>query len=300
MKTALEWAEYLPLQIKLWFIEECERQEAHFTCEYPSLVDAICGELFDWSYTEFGYEFWDFVWHIALDYQCREAEILSDYIDETIPYTKEEVEAMILEYADPNDEVCKVMLANLFDNQIKDVEQNLEDNFKPLHDNDRVWNDLMETGVVVQQIEAPKDIVKQNIEASMVSALDYFNLRSDYFDLKEKNKALLEKVQTQGDLIVKQQNEVVALKREVEALDKKEFSARCELIELKLGYQKRGSAIEAQKETIADLVKRIRTLDDTIYSQRETIKTLTQMRVAPKKEQSIFFDLLKHLNIIKK
>ena len=113
MKTALEWAEYLPLQIKLWFIEECERQEAHFTCEYPSLVDAICGELFDWSYTEFGYEFWDFVWHIALDYQGREAEILSDYLDESVPYTKEEVEAMILEYADPNDEVCKVMLANV-------------------------------------------------------------------------------------------------------------------------------------------------------------------------------------------
>ena len=41
-------------------------------------------------------------------------------------------------------------------------------------------------------------------------------------------------------------------------------------------------------------------LKETIRLQEETIKTLTQMRVAPKKEQSIFFDLLEHLNIIKK
>ena len=104
---------------------------------------------------------------------------------------------------------------------------------------------------------------------------------------KEKKSSIYSKVIK----TLKAENET--LKREVEALDKKEFSVRFELIELKLDYQKRGSAIEAQKETIADL-------DDTIYSQRETIKTLTQMRVAPKKQQSIFFDLLEHLNIIKK
>lgn len=42
-------------------------------------------------------------------------------------------------------------------------------------------------------------------------------------------------------------------------------------------------------------------LEETIRLQEETIKTLTQMATpAPKKEQSIFFDLLEHLNIIKK
>jgi hypothetical protein len=41
-------------------------------------------------------------------------------------------------------------------------------------------------------------------------------------------------------------------------------------------------------------------LEETIRLQEETIKTLTQMKVAPKREQSIFFDLLEHLNIIKK
>jgi len=42
-------------------------------------------------------------------------------------------------------------------------------------------------------------------------------------------------------------------------------------------------------------------LEETIRLQEETIKTLTQMATpAPKKEQSIFFDLLEHLNIVKK
>jgi hypothetical protein len=41
-------------------------------------------------------------------------------------------------------------------------------------------------------------------------------------------------------------------------------------------------------------------LEETIRLQKETIATLTQMKVAPKKEQSIFFDLLEHLNIVKK
>lgn len=42
-------------------------------------------------------------------------------------------------------------------------------------------------------------------------------------------------------------------------------------------------------------------LEETIRLQEETIKTLTQMATpAPKKEQSIFFDLLEHLKIVKK
>lgn len=57
-------------------------------------------------------------------------------------------------------------------------------------------------------------------------------------------------------------------------------------------------ALKAENEALkADIFH----LEETIRLQKETIKTLTQMATpAPKKEQSIFFDLLEHLNIIKK
>ena len=56
-------------------------------------------------------------------------------------------------------------------------------------------------------------------------------------------------------------------------------------------------ALKAENEALkADIFY----FQETIRLQEETIKTLMQMKVAPKKEQSIFFDLLEHLNIIKK
>jgi hypothetical protein len=77
MKTAKEWAEYLPLDIKLWFIEECERQKCLFETRYFSLRDAIHVSL-NYDLTELGAHFWFGVWSLACDYQGREAEILTD------------------------------------------------------------------------------------------------------------------------------------------------------------------------------------------------------------------------------
>ena len=64
--------------------------------------------------------------------------------------------------------------------------------------------------------------------------------------------------------------------------------------------QKLYTVIYEQSDEIKERKADIFHLEETIRLQKETIKTLTQMKVAPKKEQSIFFDLLEHLNIIKK
>jgi hypothetical protein len=63
---------------------------------------------------------------------------------------------------------------------------------------------------------------------------------------------------------------------------------------------KNSSIIKTLKAENEALKADIFHLEETIRLQEETIKTLTQMKVAPKKEQSIFFDLLEHLKIVKK
>jgi hypothetical protein len=76
MKTAKEWAEYLPLDIKLCFIEECERQGINTNVKIKNLSSAILW--LNWSDAELGGEFWEFVWELVCDYKGREAEILTD------------------------------------------------------------------------------------------------------------------------------------------------------------------------------------------------------------------------------
>ena len=76
MKTAKEWAEYLPLDIKLCFIEECERQEINTNVKIKNLSSAILW--LNWSGAELGGEFWEFVWELACDYKGREEQILKD------------------------------------------------------------------------------------------------------------------------------------------------------------------------------------------------------------------------------
>ena len=64
---------------------------------------------------------------------------------------------------------------------------------------------------------------------------------------------------------------------------------------------KNSSIIKTLKAENEALKSDIFYLEETIRLQEETIKTLTQMATpAPKKEQSIFFDLLEHLKIVKK
>ena len=77
MKTAKEWAEYLPLDIKLWFIEECESEGSKLNNLYDSLLECVWQE-FDWANTELGYDFWSGVKELCLKYKDREADILKD------------------------------------------------------------------------------------------------------------------------------------------------------------------------------------------------------------------------------
>ena len=77
MKTAKEWAEYLPLDIKLWFIYECEMQECNLDEKYSTLSNCILRQ-FHWTLSELEYDFWSGVEQLSRDYQGREAEILTD------------------------------------------------------------------------------------------------------------------------------------------------------------------------------------------------------------------------------
>lgn len=83
MKTAKEWAEYLPQAIKHCFIIEATNQKYHFLGKYPDLYTALdC--VINFEESELGFDFWQGVYYLAKDYKGREAEILTDleWIDE--------------------------------------------------------------------------------------------------------------------------------------------------------------------------------------------------------------------------
>lgn len=248
MKTVAQWAEQLPELIKIEFLIVNDKR---LNDELRNLHLAL--RTTSWIDKKTKANFWCGVYETVLIDPTS-----ADYIDEKTSYTKEEVEAMILEFADPNDEVCKVMLANLFDNQIKDVEQNLEDNFKPLHDN---------------QTTVDYDFARRTPDLNGVIEQDK----------KERELYFWEQTSKQYS------GRIDALKREVEAGKEKIKKLLDEQFE---EYKKhRGVVFRMNDEIVAK--------NETIRLQEETIKTLTQMRVAPKKEQSIFFDLLEHIGLRK-
>ncbi len=76
MKTALEWAEYLPEGIKEWFIIECTK----FGKENDSRdnLRAIIYYSFNWDETELGEDFWEGVYDNALSYTYIEYKIAKD------------------------------------------------------------------------------------------------------------------------------------------------------------------------------------------------------------------------------
>ena len=253
MKTVKQWAEQLPELIKASLFAN---KKLKIDNQASSLYGAI-RTAFIWEDDKLGHDFWE-----GVKENAAEIEFSADYLDESVPYTKEEVEGMIIQYADQNDDVCKIMLANVLTNayfpeiEIMHAPQNIEDNFKASHDNqttvdyDFAWKGANE----------PKQ-KKSSIYSKVINTLKAENeaLLQSNTEFKKLHKTLLEKVKTQGDLIFKQQNEKQALKFEMSFLE------------------------------------------DKVIAQEETIKTLTQMVIpAPKKKQSIFFDLLEHLNIIKK
>jgi len=300
MKTVAQWAEQLPELIKIEFLYETEKQEVsnRILVNPSATINAII-----WIDTFLGTDFWHGV--ASCFYETPKS---ADYIDESVPYTKEEVEAMILEYADPNDEVCQQMLLNIGIGEKKEliITQSWVDEFNkvdvkklglaPSANAKPIVLDELDFGEFL--VEAPKVTTvdydfarrspdfdgaieqdkkerelftqkeKANIEASMVSALDYFNLRSDYFGLKKENEAL--------------KREVEAGKGKIEKLAEEQFG---EWNKQRKVIFKKNDEIIAKNERIAVLERELKA---------------TQEAVAPKKEQSIFFDLLKHLNIIKK
>ena len=83
MKTAKEWAEYLPLDIKLWFIEECERDGEDVNTPFEIFYKCLL-QNFIWDKTELGQEFWEGIYDLLHEYEGLEAEILTDleWIDE--------------------------------------------------------------------------------------------------------------------------------------------------------------------------------------------------------------------------
>lgn len=225
MKTVAQWAEQLPELIRIEFLKECKKHELNLKRKRENL-SGVFWLSFWWleSYTELGSEFWQFVRN-----ELNDETNYYDYLDESVPYTKEEVEAMILEYADPNDEVCKVMLAN----------------------------------------------VGKTKEATLANQLTYEALSLS-------NKNLIIEI---GEIT--KENE--ALKREVEAGKEKIKK----LAEEQFGeWNKQRKVIFKKNDEIIAKNERIAVLERELKA--------TQEAVAPKKQQSIFFDLLEHLNIIKK
>lgn len=76
IKTAREWAAYLPADIGWWFVEEVRRCDpARLDDEYGTLAEAV-DDCISWDKTEFGRDFWKGVCDLAGDYAFNESQIL--------------------------------------------------------------------------------------------------------------------------------------------------------------------------------------------------------------------------------
>lgn len=256
MKTVAQWAEQLPELIRIEFIESAKIRKA-IKMKFENIHTA----LIKISWVSMGCDFW-----MGIDENIHNEPHSADYLDESVPYTKEEVEAMILEYADPNDEVCQQMLLNIGIGEKKEliITQSFVDEFNKV--------DVKKLGL------APSANAKPIVldELGQEPYCGEFKVEAP----KEKKSSIYSKVIK----TLKAENE--ALKREVEFLKERVNTLQ--------------QSVSIKDETLKVRQNIIDTQAETIEIQKETIATLTQMRVAPKKEQSIFFDLLKHLNIIKK
>lgn len=283
MKTVAQWAEQLPELIKIEFLKEAKKQKV-LKEKFNQLEYIICLSLI-WENTLLGFDFWD-----AVHENLREHQTSADYIDETIPYTKEEVEGMIIQYADQNDDVCKVMFANVLTDayfpeiEIMHAPQNIENN-KTTVDYDFAWKGANE----------PKQ-KKSSIYSKVIKTLKAENeaLLQSNTEFEKRHKTLLKANQESMERRVELGTANSNLLSENETL---KFTVEAGQEEI----QKLYNVIYEQSDEIKEQKADIFHLEETIKLQEETIKTLTQMATtAPKKEKSIFFDLLEHLNIIKK
>lgn len=283
MKTVAQWAEQLPELIKIEFLYEAKKQKV-LKEKFNQLEYIICLSLI-WENTLLGFDFWD-----AVHENLREHQTSADYIDETIPYTKEEVEGMIIQYADQNDDVCKIMLANVLTNAyfpeigIMHVPQNIENN-KTTVDYDFAWKGANE----------PKQ-KKSSIYSKVINTLKAENeaLLQSNTEFEKHHKTLLKANQESMERRVELGTANSNLLSENETL---KFTVEAGQEEI----QKLYNVIYEQSDEIKEQKADIFHLEETIKLQEETIKTLTQMATtAPKKEQSILSHLLEYLNIIKK
>jgi hypothetical protein len=177
MKTVAQWAEQLPELIRHSIKEEIKKN-GESERKYKYLSHFISGEI-SWVRSIMGTDFYIGISILCDEYLGREEEIL-DGLDESVPYTKEEVEAMILEFADPNDDVCKVMLANVLANQITDKVNQLSNDLNETKTMDGFYSKMnlsKENEALKSTIEGLNAIVEtQKVEiAQLKSAKDQLN-----------------------------------------------------------------------------------------------------------------------------
>lgn len=221
MKTVAQWAEQLPELIKIEFLKVNNKMiYENFKYLYNAIKLTNCPRS----------KFWCGVYENALIDPTS-----ADYIDETIPYTKEEVEAMILEFADPNDEVCKVMLWNIAKPKEVTTEQLYKANnneadkwFKPefyspingdLKDNTQnepCYLFQMREGENLQQFS--KRIEQEN-EA----------LKSTIYRLEKENAALISTTQGLNAIVETQKAEIAELKTRMDELNQQFYPLNREL-----------------------------------------------------------------------
>jgi len=240
MKTAKEWAEYLPLDIKLWFIEECESEGSKLNNLYDSLLECVWQE-FDWANTELGYDFWSGVKELCLKYKDREADILKDleWIDD------------LLEWID---------------------ELGFDKNEKTLPK----WGEL----IVVPTLEQAEPLKKSSIYGKVIKGLKIENkaltqsnlklieelnsVHKENAEFKKRHKTLLKANQESMERRVELGDANMKLLSENE-----ELKARCEALTLEVSQLEKdlgvaNATVYLQKETRDDLMKQIKGLKEII------------------------------------
>jgi len=189
MKTVAQWAEQLPELIKIEFLYETEKQEVsnRILVNPSATINAII-----WIDTFLGTDFWHGV--ASCFYETPKS---ADYIDESVPYTKSEVDAMILEYADPNDEVCKVMLANV--GKTKEATLANQLTYEALSLSNK--NLIIEIGEITKENEALKSTIEglASENAQLISETQRLNhlvetQKVEITELENNNHELLEQI----------------------------------------------------------------------------------------------------------
>lgn len=205
MKTYLKWSECLPEMIRECFIIECEQNNIDLKRKHESILDVFW--VYFW-YREIGLgaDFWNGVKNLLIDYKEGEAEILNG-LDESVPYTKSEVDAMILEYADPNDEVCKVMLANV--GKTKEATLANQLTYEALSLSNK--NLIIEIGEITKENEALKSTIEALRAIDKAQKIILQENEEAITGLASENSELISETQRLNHLVETQKVEITEL-----------------------------------------------------------------------------------------